>query len=193
MAQINLLKQNSKNSNIVDIFWSSIVKALVLVVLGIVVFYGTLYFKIKKTTENVSELEQSIQVANKDIGSVQGKEELVTRQAQLKELGIILSKHQYWSQFIPEIAKVTLKSANYVSLEAMSDGSLTLILVVPDMTELDKFLQVFDSPSLNKNFSDLRLGAIGTVQREGKIAYQVQVRIKYNTELLKYNSAISGQ
>ena len=143
MAQINLLKQQDSSSNFGHFLPGFFVKALTLAVICLFVYYGWLYFKAKKLVNNINVSEKVISDSKTQAATMPGRDELLTRQAQLKELSDLISKHIYFSQLIPALAKVTLKTAVYTSLKTSGDGSLILSVALPDMNELDKFLQVF--------------------------------------------------
>jgi len=192
VAQINLLKQQDSTSNFGQFLPGLFVKVLTVAVICLFAYYGWLFLKAKKLVNNISAAEKTISDSKTQAATMPGRDELLTRQAQLKELSGLISKHTYMSQLIPALAKVTLKTAIYTSLKSAGDGNMTLSVALPDMNELDKFLQVFDRPEFSKNFNNLRIGSIHKVQSNGRLYYKFDVIMTYNTSLLNYNgSAIS--
>lgn len=193
MAQINLLKQSNNNEALSGIFSSVVVKVLIVVLVVLIGYYGWVAWQIRNTNNDIAQATKSIQDANQAIAGIQGKDELVTRQGQLKELGTIIANHPYWSAFLAELARVTLKTASYLSIQTLDDGHVSLIVSVPAMADLDKFLQVFNDPDFNQNFSDIKIDSVGTVQKADKIYYQFGVKMQYDTGLLQYSAQSKGQ
>lgn len=187
VAQINLLKQTNSSPASFDqiITWGFRVCLLGFVLL--LAYYGWLWNDNRSTSKRIMSLEQQVTVQKADIAKDKGRQEVLVRQLQLKELGKIIDTHLYWSQLIPELAKVTLKNASYVSIKGLSDGNLTLSVVVPTTEDLDKFLQVFDdTPKFNKYFVNLRIGPINRIQSGDGLSTKFDIRLNYDPSLLKY-------
>jgi hypothetical protein len=189
VAQINLLKQNTTNS--FD-FSRSIPKILVrlflVVLLCLLGYYGWLYFQVKKIDSDTIALnakmagEVSLALGTTD------RNELLTRQLQIKTLSGLISSHLYWSQILKPLADATLQTATYTSIETLDDGTLSISGSVPSYEELEKYLQAFNLSDVYQNFSDVLLG--GYVKNIGKTPdssnVNFQVIIKYNPDLIQY-------
>lgn len=190
MAQINLLKQKSASQNFLEGLPALIVKLLVVVLIGVLVYYGWIYLKQRDVDGQIVELQERIAQSKQSVLENENRNELFTRQAQLQELDKLIEGHLYWSQLMPALANVTLKSANYSGLKILDDGEITLKVTVPDLVELDKFLQVFDLPSVNSKFSNVRIGSFHKVQDEDNTVLSFDVKMQYNPEILKYQSTL---
>jgi len=81
-----------------------------------------------------------------------------------------------------------LKNASYLSFRAENQGSINLAVQLPTMTDLDKFLQIFDSAKINKYFTDLKMSGISKVVEKDQNYLKVDVRLKYDPVLLKYKA-----
>src|SRR5258708_27117170 len=127
--------------------------------LATLLYYGWTIYQVKKANQEITDIQRQISDSSASIQNQQGKEELFTRQGQLKELDNIINKHVYWTQLMPELARVTLKTATYSNLTIGGDGTINLDAAVPTLADLDKFMQVFDLPVFNNNFSDVRIGS----------------------------------
>lgn len=165
------------------------VKIMLVAALGVLAYYGWLVMQNKKVVKEVAEIKaehaQNIATAM----NLKKRDEVLTRQAQLKEFNSLLAGHLYWSNVLPELAKVTLKYAKYTNLRASADGTLELGVTVPTLDDLDKYLQVFDQAKFNENFSDIRIGGFSKVTDETGSQIKFDARMKYNGNLLKYSEA----
>lgn len=187
MAEINLLKQNK--TDFVKNFQalSALVYALIVVIIGIFSYYGWLVYDFKKVEKQIVLTQEKITQQKQALSAIPKRDEILTRQAQVKELDALINKHVYWSKIIPALAKITLKEAKYLSFQAGEDGSISLSVRVPNMVELDKFFQAFNISKLNKYFSDLKIGGITKlITKEGEFV-SVDVKLFYNKDLLKYD------
>lgn len=162
---------------------------LVAVLLGLVVFWAWLFFQGRNAKGTINRLEDQTTKQQQELSQNQWRDEVVTRQAQIKALDDLITNHLYWSQLLSELAKVTLKSASYLSFQAESENNeINLAVSLPSMADLDKFLQAFDSTQLNRYFSDLKLGGVGKVASKGQNFIRVDIQLKFNPELLKYQA-----
>ena len=184
MAQINLLKQNTRSNTMWQHWPSFVVKFLALIVVGLVTYYGWIWYQSNQVADAISKENAAITAGQKDLATIPGQEELWTRQAQLKELAVLLGQHPNWTALFPALAKVTLTKAGYLSMNTLPDGSLSLMATVPSMDDLDKFLQIFDLPEVNQNFSNVKLGSISKTQVGNSLVIKFDVRLKYSTALL---------
>ena len=189
MAQINLLKQNQPSSfSRFGIF--PILNYLTMAgILALLSYYGWAYLQNKKYDKKNQELAAVILQQKQELSSVKNRDELFSRQAQLKGYDELISGHPYWSQLLPELAKVTLKQVSYLSVKIDNQGVMNLSVQLPTMADLEKFLQVFDSAQLNKYFRDLRISGISKIQDEEKNYVRVDIQLNYDPSLLNFKSA----
>ncbi len=186
MPQINLLKQQKATSgDALQTIVSILVKLLAVVLIGVILYYGYIFYQIRAKNAEISKLNGEIQQVQKDLASIPGKEELYTRQQQLQQLVSLTSGHTYWSSLLPALAKVTLKSAHYVTISARQDGSISMSVTVPSTEELDKFLQIFDLSEFNQNFYNIKIGSLGKNQVDGQVMTQFDVNMQYNRGILQ--------
>ncbi len=193
MAQINLLKQKTVSENLWETLPGIFLKLLLVVALGVLAYYAWLYIKINKVNAEITTIKEQNAKNLSTAFSLGQRDEVLSRQAQLKEFSSLVDKHVYWSHLLPEVAKVTLKTASYSSLRGVADGSMTLSVAVPSLNDLDKYLQVFDQPQFNKNFSDVKMGGFHKLVEEGTAMVKFDVQLKYNPNLLLYQSANNSQ
>ncbi len=186
MPQINLLQQQKKSP---DELWRSVsawsVKILLMALVLLAAYYIYLIFAANSKNQSITGIEQQLLSQQQDLNQVPGKEELFTRQQQLQQLLALVAGHPYWSNLLPALASATLKTANFISFQAMNDGTITLSVSVPSTQDLDKFLQVFDLPEFNQNFYDIKVGSIGKTQVGNQLLTQFNVNMSYNPNLLK--------
>lgn len=193
MAQINLLKQKSLGQNWLRLLPSIVAKFLMLVILAMFAYYGWLYTQNKKVNIETGAVEIKIIEAKKQAASIEKRDELLTRQGQLKQLESLIASHVYFSQIFKPLADVTLKTSWYSSLKAFSSGSISLSVVVPNIQELDKFLQVFNSPKFVENFSNVRVSGFKKIQENEQVSYSFEINMDFNANLLQYNNSNKQQ
>lgn len=186
MAQINLLKQKSSGKNWLKLLSSLIAKLLMLAVLAAVVYYGWLYSQYRKAVAETASVEAKIIEAKKQAANIKKRDELLTRQGQLSQLDALVSNHVYFSQIFKPLADVTLKTSQYSSLKAFSNGNISLSVTVPNIQELDKFLQVLNSPKFIENFSNVRVGSFNKIQENDNVSYKFEINMNFNESLLQY-------
>lgn len=186
MADINLLKtQDSVVDQGFGFIAKLIAKLLMVVLVLVLLAYGGLYFYTKSNTKKLGEIQNSIKTAQADALNKEGRSELLVRQQQLTKLETLVDNHMYWSKLIPELARVTIKSAQYTSIEAKSDGKLNLTVTLPNYAEIEKYMQIFDLSEYREQFSNVRIVSIGTVQTEGSILTQLRLQLMFDPEFIK--------
>ena len=184
-TQINLLKQKSPFAISGSILL--IVNRLVIVViLALAGYFGWSFLKVKDYTKKIESVKFDIAGKKDAFNKISRSDELITRQSQVKEYGNLIKGHLYWSQLLPEIAKVTLKQATFLSLQTDSKYALSLSVQLPNMVELDKFLQVFNSPTLNKYFRDVKISGISKVQEDDQNLIKADITFDFNPKIIQY-------
>ena len=186
MAQINLLKQTSGSSGFWESFPAVLAKVLIAVLLLVGAYYGWLFWKSGQNIKQANQLQTKMASERDSALNLKQRNEVLTRQSQLKEFGGIVDKHIYWSNLLPVLASSTLQSANYSSIKASPDGTVNLTVTVPDLNELDKYLQVFDLPQYNQNFNNVRISTYHKVQSKTGSGLQFEVRFDFNPGIIKY-------
>ncbi len=186
MPDINLLQSESHDigsevSNIAKIF----ARLLVLGVALVIIAYGTMYFVDWSTQKKLEKSNSAIQAKQTEILANKDRNELVTRQEQIQELETLIDNHLYWSYLIPELARVTLKSARYTNIEAKNDGNINLTVNLPSYEDIEKFLQIFDLPEYNQQFSNVRIVSINKTQTDTSIETQLNVQLTFNPAFIK--------
>lgn len=187
MAQINLLKQKQPSVFTRIGLLAIFSKLALLGLLVLVIFWTWFFFQSKSASKDIQVLDERVAKQKQELSENDRRDEIITRQAQLKKFDVLISGHLYWSQLLPELAKVTLKKASYLSFRAESEGGINLAVKLPSIADLDKFLQIFDSAKINRYFSDLKMGGISKVVEKDNAYVRVDVQLKYNPELLQYN------
>jgi hypothetical protein len=185
MSQINLLDSETKTSFRVNTYaWLS--KAMAGLLVLVLLAYGVLYFMQNSRQKQVNEVRKKTIAAQKELVESTDRKELVTRQGQLNSLNPLLENHFYWSGLLPELARISLRQSTYVNIDAAGDGSIILNVKMPSYADLDKFLQVFDLPEYNRQFSNVRVLSINKeISAESQIAYAMRVQLNFNTDFIK--------
>ena len=188
MAQINLLKQSSTASNTWDNLPKILARLLIFVLIILVGYYAWLVIDTQSIASKTTSTQAEINLDKQKALSTAGRGEVLTRQLQLKDFQDLLAQHLYWSQLMPVIADATLKKATYSSLKVDGEGLLTLAVNVPTLEDLDKYLQVFDLPQVNKYFSNVRISSYRKVQGPNSTGIAFEVNMNYNKSVIKYNA-----
>lgn len=190
MAQINLLKQSGGSRK----SWQSLPKILARLALALLIavaaYYVWLAVSYGQTDKAIQTAQQKIQADQQSALDLSQRNEVLTRQLQLKNLNDLISQHVYFSQLLPALADATLKTASYTSLQVNSDNSLTLAARVPTLGDLDKYLQVFDLPEFYKNFSNLRIGGFSKSKdpQTNGTSLTFEVKMDYSPKLIQYTN-----
>lgn len=186
MSEINLLQsrieEGGVNSNPIIKIVAKLLMLLVVVAVGLYITLIISSWLTKKKLVDVNKKIQNVQssaIANKD------RIELVTRQEQLSELETLIKNHKYWSVLLPELARVTLKTAKYSEIDAQDDGKLELSIKLPNYEEIEKFLQIFDLPEYNQQFSNVRIISINRVLTESRVETELNLELTFNPEFIK--------
>ncbi len=190
MSQINLLKQKTNSSNWSQTGMKALVRVMAAGLLCLILYYGWLNYNSSKLTKDILTTQQKLKQEADDALTISQRDEVLTRQLQLKTLQGAIGSHVYWSQLLPELARVTLKTASYTSLKVGDDSTLMLNASVPSLSDLDKYLQVFDRPEFNKYFSNVRIGGYSKAQGaeggSGRLTFEVVMN--FDSSVLEYKA-----
>lgn len=186
MPQINLLGQENTHRNAaLTRLPLYLVRFFIVIFIAVIVYWGYLYVRVKLVVNQVSLAQADIIRIQKETLADKNRRELLVRQGQLSALDKLLKDQQYWSKFLPELARVTLKSASYLSFSAGKDGIARMSVTVPSYREFDEFLQVFDLPQFNSKFSDVTVSSIGKYQQGDTQSIRFDVAMHYDASFLK--------
>lgn len=186
MAEINLLQtENPAVDQGFGVVTRLVAKILSVILVVVVLVYVGLYVYGWLNGKRLTSIKSDIQTAQSEALANKDRQELVTRQEQLGNLETLIDNHLYWSHLLPELARVTLKSARYTEIEASSDGKLNLAVTLPSYEEVEKYMQIFDLPEYNQQFSNVRILSIETVQADTSIEIQLRLELNFNPEYIK--------
>ncbi len=186
MAQINLLKQNTTGGDIGKNVPKILVWVLLIVLVLLLGFYGWLFFSSKSIDSKIAAAQIQINNDNQAALAPKGRDELLTRQQQLQSLSALIASHVYWSQLFKPLAAATLKNASYSSLTVGTGKDLTLNVTVPTLEDMDKYMQIFNLPEFNQNFSNVRIGGFSKVQGKNSTSIGFQVKMQYDPKIIQY-------
>ncbi len=186
MAEINLLQSHTVNDQPSTGFALRVIARLLTIILIVVlIIYGLLFFYNWSAQKKLVATRNDIDTAQHKALESKDRNELIIRQEQLTSLETLLDNHVYWSYLLPELARVTLKSAHYTEVNAQKDGSLDLTVNLPNYEEIEKYLQIFDLPEFNQQFYDVRVLGINNIQTDNAIETQMRVKLTFNPEYIK--------
>lgn len=187
MAQINLLKQAAPQRNLWTVLPKIFASVFLVVLIILAAYYGWKIIESKKIASNIINVQAQINEEKKTGLNMPKRDEVLVRQQQLQGVNEAVANHLYWTQLLPELARVTLKSASYSNIKVGTDGKISMTVKVPTIGDLDKYLQVFDLPAFNKNFSDIRIGGYYKVQGDDNSStINFDVLMKYNPDVIQY-------
>lgn len=186
MSEINLLKtttttETNASSKITQIIIRVMI-GLLIIVIGFYVFLLIAQWSVNK---KITQANQALQQVQNDVINNKSRAEVIARQGQVKAANDIIANHSYWSRLLPELARVSLSSASYSSIEADEAGKLSLVVKVSSYSDLDKFMQIFDLPEYNKYFSKVRLSSVSKVQEEASIILSAVLELTFDQSFLK--------
>ena len=185
MAEINLL-DSQVHTNVIRArgkLW--LLRLVTIIFFALILLYAILFLLGLLTDKKISTAKDQIEQYQASLQNNKQREELLTRQGQLKNANQLLDKHLYWSQLLPELARVTLTSAKYTSIIADSKGGLDLTITTPSYTDAEKYLQVFDLPEYNKQFSNVRVMALAKAQQDNLLQTTLRLKLTLSPSFLR--------
>lgn len=189
MSQINLLKQNTDQGIAAKLSPKILVYFFVFILVCLLGYYGYLFFESRNLDNKIVAERASIEQAQNLALAVPNKDELFTRQQQLKALKDLVAGHVYWTQFLKPLADVTLKTASYQSVRADISGKVSINVQVPTIQDYIHFIEVFNLAKFNKLFYKVNAsGYTKVVKDDGSTAYQFNLVMDFDPSILVYNS-----
>jgi hypothetical protein len=188
MPQINLLDQESRaGGNTLANAPLYMVRLLVAIFIVLLLYWAFLFVESKLTTGKIAGIQQTIIAKQKQLLENNSRKELILRQGQLASVKTLIASQEKWSKLLPELARVTLQSARYMSFNADGQGNARMVVNVPNYKEMDKFLQVFNLPEFNNEFSQVTVSGVSRVQQGDVPMVRFDVGIKYDKSFLHDN------
>ncbi len=185
MADINLLEQESSVNRIKaqGKQWLSRLASLVLVLS--LLTYGYLFYSGYSLENKIAESQRKISDYQSELQDNEKRDELIARQGQLKSVNQLIEKHMYWSVLLPELARVTLNSAQYTNIETDVEGEIDLTVIVPSYADAEKYLQVFDLPEYNDNFSNVKVVSLTKTEQDNLLQTTMRLNLILDPDFLK--------
>lgn len=190
MPQINLLGQDTERS--VGTLGRGpvyIVRIFALLFLLLLAAWGFLALRVKMNMSKANKVQADIRKVQDEIVAMPAWRQVVTRQGQVKAAEGLLDGQQFWSRLLPELARVTLQSASYLSFSADARGTARMSVSVPSYADFDKFLQVFDLPQFNDHFSQVTVSSVEKYQQGDSQLIRFDVAVTYDKAFLSAKSA----
>ncbi len=185
MAEINLLDTQAPSSVLKAQGKIWLVRMITTVFILVVLAYVFLLVFGWLTDRSIGEAKDSVAKLQSDFKSNPDREQLITRQGQLKNANQLLANHHYWSPVLPELARVTLASAKYSSILVDIKDGLELTVTTPSYEEAEKFLQVFDLPEYNTKFSNVKLLALTKAESDNVLQTNMRLHLTVDPSLFK--------
>jgi hypothetical protein len=185
MADINLLSTTTQTSNTAEHSASLAVKILGGILILLLLFYGYTWLQMRRTQSALASVQTQMNRAQSEAINMKDRGQLITRQGQVQALDTLIKNHLYWSYLLPELARVTLRSASYSTIGADANGVLSLTVNLPSYAEADKYLQVFDLPQYSQQFSDVKVLSITKAQVGSTAQTQLKLQLKFNPEFIR--------
>lgn len=189
MSEINLLKTTTATTTDVG---SKVTRIAIRALLGILIlvigFYVFLFLAQWSTNKKIRIANEAVQQVQTEVMNNKARQEVVTRQGQVKAANDLIANHSYWSKLLPELARISLSSASYSSISADADGKLSLIVKVSSYSDLEKFMQIFDLPAYNQQFSNVKLVSVNKIQQDATIVLSAGIELTFDPNYLKANT-----
>ncbi len=185
MPQINLLGQNNRPTFSLGKSPLYLVRLFIVIFIGLLVYWAYLFVQTKFTTKQVATTQDSIIKTQKSILADENRKKLLVKQGQLRAANTLITEEEFWSRLLPELARVTLKSASYISFSATANGIARVSVAVPSYKDFDQFLQVFDLPEFNSHFSHITVSQVGKYQQGDVQSVRFDMTLQYDSGFLK--------
>lgn len=185
MSEINLLQTQSAFHQVKERGKRWLLRLMTLAFIVTLALYGYLFYRDWSGQKQISENQAVIAEVQSSLEKDQKRSELLVRQGQLQTVNQLLAEHSFWSGLLPELARITLVSAEYSLVETTPQGDLNITVTVPTYAEAEKFLQVFDLPEYNKYFSNVRVLSLGQSGKDGVSQTTMRIQLTMDQSLLK--------
>jgi hypothetical protein len=185
MADINLLSTDSQKFSFSQAGTGAAVKILAGVLILVVAYYGYLRWQVSRVGKSTQTVQAKTRQVESDTINNKQRAEVVTRQGQVNDLDGLIKNHVYWSGLLPELARVTLKSASYAAFDADTAGTMNLTAIVTTYADADKIIQVFDLPQFNQQFSDVKILSLSKIEEEGQVKIKLILQLKFNPTFIR--------
>lgn len=185
MSEINLLQTQSTFHQVKERGKRWLLRVVTLIFIVTLGLYGYLFYSDWSGQKKIAEHQSAIAEVQKDLENNAKRSELLVRQGQVKSANQLLANHLFWSGLLPELARVSLASAEYSSIETTAEGDLNLSVTLPTYSDAEKYLQVFDLPEYNKYFSNVRILSLSQAQKDKTLHTTMRLGLTLNPELLK--------
>lgn len=186
MPQINLLSTETKAKSVsTGTIFTLLARLFALAFFAVLGYYGFLFFKSRNTASEIVSKQANITKLQNEVLNNPQRGELLARQGQLQEFNKLVDTHPYWSQFFPELARVTLRSAYYTAFSADGKGAVKITAIVPTYAEFDQFLSVFDKDGYYDRLYNVRVSSVSKFLVGQTNAIKFEVELTYDPELIK--------
>lgn len=185
MAEINLLETKNTIASVKQTGKKWLLRLVVVLLFLAMAGYLLIFIMQSSAKNKITNLETKMSQVRTELQNNKERNELITRQGQLQDLNKLLGEHQFWSTLLPELARVSLTSASYTTIETATAGNIILSVAVPTYADAEKFLQVFDLPEYNQQFSNVRLLALSRSQQDNVLKTVMRIQLTLNPNLLK--------
>lgn len=186
MADINLLQTPSAHTSTISTRGRVFLSRLLMFILIVVVLsFGLLKFLTWQSGKSITETQARVAAAQSEALNNKDRKELITRQGQLKALNNLVDDHMYWSYFLPELSKVTLRSAAYSQISMDEQGKLLVTVTLPTYEDLEKYMQIFDLPEYNQHISNVKILSITRQQLTDSLQTVVRLELTFDSAYLK--------
>lgn len=185
MSEINLLQTQSTFHQVKERGKRWLLRIMTLAFIVALVLYAYLFYRDWSGQKQIAENQNVIAEVQSSLENNAKRSELLVRQGQLKSANELLNAHLFWSGLLPELARISLVSAEYSLIETTEQGDLNVTVTVPTYTDAEKYLQVFDLPEYNKYFSNVRVIGLSRNQKDEILQTTMRLQLTLNPELLK--------
>lgn len=184
MSEINLLGVHNQTHH--GFQWLIILAERILI--GLIVlslaYYGFLWYQETSLARQAEELKLQLNLKQQQLEADPNRQMVLTRQGQLRAFTSLVADHILWSKVLDQLPSMMLKGSSLLGFTLGGDGTGTAVLVVPGYEELDKAMQVFDTPSFNSLFRNVRIKSVAKTQQEDSLFIKARVQFDIVTSKL---------
>ncbi len=155
--------------------------------IGLLVFmllaYGAFYFIDQNIAAQAAQDLARKQQLQLTIQNDPNYAPLLSSQAKLKNLQLLLDKHLSWGDLLQKFGDAALKTATYSRFAANSEGGATITGVVPDFQNLDKLMKAYQLNDF-QYIKDVKLVNVGLSKDEKSTGINFTIKVTFNKSLL---------
>jgi len=186
ILEVNLIRGEVR----ISFDWNKNISILVMVLLITSAFITEIYFGLdwwgKQEALKAQSLTEGITKTTTDINKIQSKaDEALTYKQKSIEVGMLLNKHIYWSNFFNWLEKNTLSTVKFEGFTGGTDGGYTLNANALSYSEASWQVKSFLSDPIVKKAEVFQVASAATKDKGAGSGVNFTINLEVNPDIFK--------